>query len=142
MAMLPGERIAISRVWLAGGAALVLSLLGNAIVRSAAMAFFPIPPQFQALAVWDTIIIFTAVSVFGATVVFAILARLTRHAVKIFRGLSGILLVLTFIPNILMLIVNAPGATLPAVVSLMVMHVITAGITVGLLTTWPRVTLR
>jgi hypothetical protein len=135
----PGERIVISRVWLAGGAAFILSLLVNAILRALANAFFPISPLFQALAVWDTTIIFTFVGVFGATVVFAVLARLTRHAVKLFRGLAALLLVLSFIPNILMLTTNGPGATVPAVATLMVMHVTTAGITVWLLTTWPLV---
>ena len=133
------ERIAISRVWLAGGAALVLSLLANAIVRSLVMAFFPISPLFQALAEFGGIIVFTVIGVFGATVVFAILARLTRRAVIIYRWLAGVLLVLSFVPNVLMLVVDAPGATVPAVISLMVMHVVTAGFAVGLLTTWPRV---
>ena len=132
--------MAISRVWLAGGAALVLSLLANAIVRTAMVVIFPISPLFSARCrTWDTIIIFTLVGVFGATVVFAILARLTKHAIKLFRWLAGFLLIVSFVPNILMLTSNAPGATVPAVISLMVMHVITASITVGLLTTWPRV---
>ncbi len=136
----PGaDRIAIRRVWLAGGAALVISLLANAIVRTVVVAMFSISPLFRALETWDTIIIFTLVGVFGATVVFAILARLTKHAIKLFRWLAGFLLVVSFVPNILMLTLDAPGATLPSVISLMVMHVITAGITVGLLTTWPRV---
>ena len=133
------DRISIGRVWLAGGAAFVLSLLANAILRSLVMAFFTISPLFQALAVWDTIIVFTLVGVFAATVVFAVMARLTRHAIKLFRWLSGVLLIVSFVPNILMLTTNGPGATVPAVVTLMIMHVITAGITVGLLTTWPRV---
>ncbi len=136
----PGaDRIAIRRVWLAGGAALVLSLLANAIVRTVVVAMFSISPLFRALETWDTIIIFTLVGVFGATVVFAILARLTKYAIKLFRWLAGFLLVVSFVPNILMLTLDAPGATVPAVISLMVMHVITASITVGLLTTWPRV---
>ena len=100
----PGaERIAISRVWLAGGAALVISLLANAIVRTVMVVIFPISPLFRALSTWDTIIIFTLVGVFGATVVFAILARLTKHAIKLFRWLAGFLLVVSFVPNILML---------------------------------------
>ena len=132
-------RIAIGRVWLAGGAALVISLLANAIVRTVMVVIFSISPLFRALSTWDTIIIFTLVGVFGATVVFAILARLTKHAIKLFRWLAGFLLVVSFVPNILMLTSNAPGATVPSVISLMVMHVITASITVGLLTTWPRV---
>ena len=131
--------MAISRVWLAGGAALVFSLLANAIVRTVMVVVFPISPLFRALSTWDTIIIFTLVGVFGATVVFAILARLTKHAIKLFRWLAGFLLVVSFVPNILMLTLDAPGATVPSVISLMVMHVITASITVGLLTTWPRV---
>ena len=131
--------MAISRVWLAGGAALVFSLLANAIVRTVMVVVFPISPLFRALSTWDTIIIFTLVGVFGATVVFAILARLTKHAIKLFRWLAGFLLVVSFVPNILMLTLDAPGATVPSVISLMVMHVITASITVGLLTTWPLV---
>ena len=135
----PTERVAISRVWLAGGAAFVISMIANVIVRTATMAFFPISPLFLALESWQPIAVLTLVGVFGATVVFAILARLTPHVIIIYRWLAGILLLISFIPNVLMLIVDAPGATLPAVISLMVMHVLTAAITVFLLTTWPRV---
>ena len=137
----PTERIAISRVWLAGGAAFVISVLANVIVRIVVVAFFPISPLFLALETWQPIVVFTLIGVFGATVVFAILARLTARAIIIYRWLAGVLLLVSFIPNILMLIVDAPGATIPAVISLMVMHVLTAAITVSLLTTWPRVRL-
>lgn len=133
------DRIAISRVWLAGGAAFVFSLLANALVRIAVKAVFPISPLFLALQEWQGVIFLTFVGVLGATVVFAILVRLTKHAIKLFRGLAVILLLFSFVPNILMLTTNGPGATVPAVGSLMVMHVVTAAITVGLLTTWPRV---
>ena len=133
------DRIAISRVWVAGGAAFLLSLIANALVRILVKAVFPISHLFAALQEWQGIIFLTFVGVLGATVVFAILARLTKHAIRVFRGLALILLLLSFIPNILMLTTNGPGATIPAVGSLMVMHVITAGITVWLLTTWPRV---
>ena len=138
MTMERAERIAISRVWLAGGAAFVLAAIANVIVRTVVMALFPISPLFLALETWQPIIVFTLVGVFGATVVFAIIARFTARAVIIYRWLAGVLLVLSFIPNVLMLVADAPGATLPAVISLMVMHVVTAVITVGLLTTWPR----
>ncbi len=133
------DRIAISRVWVAGGAAFLLSLIANALVRILVKAAFPISPLFLALHEWQGIIFLTFVGVLGASVVFAILARLTKHAIRVFRGLALILLLFSFVPNILMLTTNGPGATVPAVASLMVMHVVTAGITVGLLTTWPRV---
>lgn len=136
----PGAgRIPLSRVWLAGGAAYVLSLLANALVRIVVKAVFPISPLFLALEEWNGIFFLTFIGVLGATIVFAILTRLTRHAVKLFRGLAVVFLLLSFVPNILMLTTNGPGATVPAVASLMVMHVVTAAITVGLLTTWPRV---
>ncbi len=133
------DRIVISRVWLAGGAAFVLSLIANAIVRIVVKAVFPISHLFVALQEWQGIIFLTFVGVLGATIVFAILARLTKHAIKVFRGLALIILLLSFIPNVLMLTTNGPGATVPAVGSLMVMHIVTAAITVWLLTTWPRV---
>ena len=133
-------RVPLSRVWLAGGAAYVLSLLANALVRVVVKAVFPISPLFLALEEWNGIFFLTFVGVLGATIVFAILTRVTRHAVKLFRGLAVIFLLLSFVPNILMLTTNGPGATVPAVASLMAMHVVTAIITVGLLTTWPRVT--
>ena len=132
-------RISLSRVWLAGGTAFLLSLLANTIVRVAVKALFPISPLFLALEEWRGIVFLTFVGVLGATIVFAILTRLTRHAIKLFYGLAVIFLLLSFVPNILMLTTNGPGATVPAVASLMVMHVLTAGITVGLLTTMPRV---
>ncbi len=135
------ERIVISRVWLAGLIAFVFSVVANILVRAVVVAVFPISPLFQALESAQPVIFLTFVGVLGATIVFAVLTRLTQHAVVVFRLLSAVLLLLSFVPNILMLTTNGPGATVPAVASLMVMHVITAVLTVGLLTTWPRVRL-
>lgn len=132
-------RISMGRIWLAGGLAYVLSVLANAIVRIIVKAVFPISPLFAALQEWNGIFFLTFIGVLGATIVFAILSRLTKHAVKIFYGLAVIFLLLSFVPNILMLTTNGPGATVPAVAGLMVMHVVTAVITVWLLTTWTRV---
>lgn len=124
----------MGRPWWIGLLVIVLSIAGNAIVRTIAMALFAIPPEFEPLA-WPRFTFFTVIGAVGATIVFAIVARFSRRPMRLFRIIALIVLLISFLPDVGLLTGRPfPGITVPGVVSLMVMHVVSAAIAVGLLT--------
>jgi hypothetical protein len=77
----------------------------------------------------------TALGVLGAVIVFALLARFARRPLLMFKRIATVALVLSFVPDILLLVASEPGATLASVGVLMSMHVVTWAISVGMLIT-------
>lgn len=129
-----------SRILVAGVVALVAALVVNLALRAIALALVDISAEFMPLATNFPVILFTTLGVLGATAVYFFLVRRRRGAaVATFRRLAIIVLILSFLPDIGLLLSGAPGATLPAILALMVMHVTTAVIVVGVLT---RMTVR
>jgi hypothetical protein len=130
--------IEMVQLWWVGLLMIVLSIAGNAIVRTITMALFDIPPEFRPLA-WSQFIFFTVVGAVGATVVFAIVARLSQRPIRLFRRIAIGVLLISFLPDIGLLVGRPfPGITVPGVLSLMVMHVVSAVVAVGLLTRLAR----
>lgn len=127
------QQINMGRLWWAGLLAAVVATIGNILVRMATVALFPIPETFPPFAL-QRIALFSVVGVVGATGVLALLARFTQRPVRWFWIVSLVVLVLSFIPNILLLITrNLPGTNVPGVLSLMLMHVVAAAAAVGIL---------
>ena len=61
------------------------------------------------------------------------LQRFVRDTARVYVRLAIVALVLSWIPDVALLFINEPGATVPAVASLMVMHTVAAAIVVTLL---------
>jgi uncharacterized protein DUF6069 len=68
-----------------------------------------------------------------AGVVYAVLRGFVRDADHVYVRLAIVALVLSWIPDVALLFINEPGATVPAVASLMVMHAVAAAVAVTLL---------
>src|SRR5439155_300469 len=66
-------------------------------------------------------------------VALPVLQRFVCDVSRAYVRLAIVALVLSWIPDIALLFINEPGATVPAVGSLMVMHAVAAGIVVTLL---------
>ena len=128
----PSERVSLKRLLWAGPLAIVLALIANGIVRAIALAVLDIPADFMPLQS-PAFIFLTVVLLLGAIVTFAVIGRLSRRPVRTFQIVAAIVLVLSFLPDIGLLVSGAPGATLPGVLTLMLMHVIAAGVVVGVL---------
>jgi hypothetical protein len=128
----PSERVSLKRLLWAGPLAIVLALIANGIVRAIALALLDIPADFQPLQT-PAFIFLTVVLLLGAILTFAVIGRLSRRPVRTFQIVALIVLVLSFIPDIGLLASGAPGATLPGILVLMLMHVIAAGIVVWVL---------
>lgn len=128
------QTVKTGRLWWVGLLAAGVASVGNILVMVITNALFAIPASFRPFAV-PPIVIFTVLSVAAATGVFALLGRFTQRPIYWFWIVSVIVLLLSFVPNILTLTgaFPMPGTTVPGVVALMVMHVVAAAAAVGLL---------
>jgi hypothetical protein len=117
---------------LGGGVALVLTNLANLNVRAVASALFRIAPTFPPLASPVSVIFLTSVAVIVASVVFAVLTRVsTQPDVTFIRTAMAVLPLTWLLP--LLVASRFPGASVAAVVTLLVMHSVTAVLTVAVL---------
>jgi hypothetical protein len=137
-APLAEERVSWRRLLWVGPLAIVASVIANQIVQFIALALLNISPDFPPLMIGPPIM-FTIIGVLGAVIVYAIIGRLSRRPIRLFRVIALIALVLSFIPDIGLLTSNMlPGTSLTAVLTLAIMHVVAWAITVWMLTTLAR----
>ncbi len=129
------QRVALHKLVWVGSLTIVVAALVNLVIRSAAVAFFGVPSGFTYL---------QAPFVIGSTLVFLLLAllafvlvgRFARRPVWFYRMLALVALLVSFLNPIMALngAFPAPGMHLHIFWTMIVMHVVTAGITVSLLT--------
>src|SRR6266516_491153 len=122
-------------VWV-GPLTILVAVLCNLVIRTIAVAFFGVPDGFTYL---------QAPFVIGSTVVFLVLAlvafilvgRFARRPVRFYRMLALVALFVSFLNPVLALVglFPAPGMNLHIFWTMIVMHTVTALITVSLLTT-------
>lgn len=113
-----------SRIWLGGLVTIVLAVIGNLILLWLASLLLTIPPEFEPLGPLR-ISIFTVVFVLSGIIVYAILAAKAEHPIRTYQRVAWIFLIVSFIPDIAMLFIDfMPGATVTAVVVLMLTHVV------------------
>ncbi len=131
-----GERFAIRKLVWVGPLTIVVVALVNLVVRTLAVSFFGVASSFVYL---------LAPFVIGSTVAFLLLAllafvlvgRASSHPVRIFRIVAGVALLVSFLNPILLLagLFPATGMNLHIFWTMIVMHCVSALITVSLLTT-------
>jgi peptidoglycan/LPS O-acetylase OafA/YrhL len=116
-----------------GGIAVVVGVLANAAPALGANAF-DIAPEFRALTI-PPVAFLSALGTVGATVFYWFLRRRRSDADRLSGRIAAGVLLLSLIPDVGLLAVD-PAATPLAVVVLMVMHVVVAAVSVGLLVSW------
>ena len=98
-------------------------LVINSLIALLARALFDIPSQFQQL----TLPVYGFLTVVGAiagAIGWHLVATRSRNAAGVLRVLVPTVLVLSFIPDVLLLVTDSqPGTTTAGVVALMLMHV-------------------
>lgn len=109
-----------------------LSVAANVVVLAVAKELLDLAPNLQALD-WRPVIFLTVVGAVGATLVYAGLTRIAARPDRTFIIVAGVVLVLSFLPDVLFL-PGDPGATTAAIAALMLMHVVVAVICVWVLT--------
>lgn len=124
------------KLWVRGLKGLATSIVAALVVRWAAVASFDIPAEFPPLAGPGPTIFFTAVGALGAIAVFGAVRRRADRPERLFRRIAAVVLLLSFVPDVLLLSDGAavPGATPASVGTLMVMHVAVAAVMVWFLT--------
>ena len=119
------------RIVLATAIALVIAVPVDLAIEAFARQAFAVSPEFEPFQ--GTVAPYTAGGVVLAGFAFAVLQRFVRDMTRVYVRLAMVALVLSWIPDLALLFINEPGATVPAVGSLMVMHAVAAGIVVTLL---------
>lgn len=114
-----------------GVAATILAAVCNAALVPVARAL-DVAPGFEPIA-YPPVVFLTVLGGLAGTVVFAVVVRLSGDPARTFTRLAAGVLVLSFVPDLLLLQVQ-PAATVPGVLVLMAMHVVAAVVIVGLLT--------
>ena len=130
----PIERIAVNRLLWIVPLTILAAVVANVIIQQIAVAVLNPDSAFLPLTLMPPII-FTVVGVLGAVVVYAVIGRFSRQPVRLFRRVALVALVVSFIPDILMLVTGFnPGTTAANVAVLILMHIVAWGIAVGMLT--------
>ncbi len=134
----PIQQVAFKRLWWVGPLTIVAAIIANVLIRQTAVAVLQPDPRFMPLS-QAAPIVFTLFGVLGAVIVFALVGRFSRRPLRLFRRIALVTLVVTFVPDILMLVTGFnPGTTLANVIVLMLMHVVAWAISVYMLTTLAR----
>src|SRR2546422_7739290 len=132
----PKVRFAIRKLVWVGPVTIVVVALVNLVVRLLAVSFFGVASSFVYL---------QAPFVIGSTVVFLVLAllafalvgRLSNRPVRIFRIVASVALLVSFLNPIMLLagLFPAAGMNLHIFWTMLVMHCVSALLSVSLLTT-------
>ncbi len=116
---------------------MALAIVVNVVIRTVAVSVLGIGEGFLPLGVGPTVF-FTVVGMAGAVVVFGLVIRLAKRPVRVFRRVALVLLV-SLVPDLLLLFSGSmPGTTIAGVFTLMVEHVASWAIAVGVLTSLVR----
>jgi Family of unknown function (DUF6069) len=119
------------RIVLVTAIAIVLAVPLDLAIEAFARQAFAVSPDFEPFQ--GTIAPYSAGGVVLAGVVFAVLRRFVHNADRVYVRVAIVALVLSWIPDAALLVIHDPGATVPVVASLMVMHAATAAVVVTLL---------
>jgi Family of unknown function (DUF6069) len=132
----PRERFATRKLLWVGPLAIVVVAIANLIIRTIAVAFFGVPDGFLYL---------QAPFVIGSTVIFLLLAllasvlvnRFARRPIRFYRVLALVALFVSFLNPVMAFadLFPVPGMNVHIFWTMIVMHIVSAIIAVGLLTT-------
>ncbi len=118
-----------------GALTVALAVVVNVVIRTVAVSVLGIGEGFEPLGVGPTVF-FTVVGMAGAVVVFGLILRFARRPVRLFRRVALAVLLVSLVPDVLMLFSGSmPGATVAGVLTLIVEHVASWAVAVGVLTT-------
>ena len=119
------------RIVLATAIAVVIAIPLELAIEAFARRAFAVSPEFEPFQ--GTVAPYTAGGVVLAGIAYAVVQRFLRDADRVYIRLAIVALVLSWIPDVALLFINEPGATVPAVASLMVIHAAAAAVVVTLL---------
>jgi Family of unknown function (DUF6069) len=132
------ERVSLTRLLWVGPLTIIAAVVANVAFVTVTNPLFGVPPDFPALT-REAVAAFTAVGVLLAVVVFALVARFARRPISLYRRIAIVALMLSFIPDLALLLIPGPiPVRVREVVLLMATHVVAAAVTIGLLSSLTR----
>ena len=136
----PSQKLPISRIAMAGGIAIVASVVVNVLIWWLGSMLVNPPADFLPMASPMPAIMFTTIFLVAATVVYAIINAVSKNPARVFTIVAVVALVLGLIPDIMLLVApeNMPMGTptVPAVLVLIVMHFAAFAITMWAFLRW------
>lgn len=120
-----------------GLATVVAATLANVLVYYVGGALVAYNSRFLPLVGVIGSISFTLPAAIGAVLLYAVLLRFAHHPARTFTIVAAVVFVVTLIPDFTY-IPTVPGATGGQTAVLVAMHVVAAGVIVGILTTFAR----
>lgn len=122
--------VSVRTALVAGAVAGLLAAVLNVIVATTARAVFDVSDDFMPLTP-GPVVMWTVLGVIVGALGWRLIVNKSSDSGALLRRLVPTVLVLSFIPDVALLVSDAmPGTTTAAVLSLMVMHVITAAVAV------------
>jgi len=121
------------RIALATAIAAAVGTAADLAIEALGRSVLAVPSEFEPY--HGTVAPYTIGGVVLAGVAYWIVSRFARDPRTAYVRLSAVALVLSWIPDLALLAINEPGATVAAVGSLMAMHAVSAAVVVGLLLT-------
>ena len=133
------EQVALRKLIWVGPLTIVSTVIVNLIIRSIAVSSFGIPETFQYMEA-PYVIGSTILFVLVALLVFVLVNRFARRPIQFYRLLAFVVLCISFLSPVMALVglFPAPGMTLSIFWTMIVMHIVSAIIVVGLFTTLTR----
>ena len=125
-------KVRLRKLLWVGHLAVLASILAVLIVRVVAVAILRPDPTPLSLG-WIIPIVSTFVFVAGAVLVFALVSRFAANPIRTYQIIAFIVLILSFVPDVVFVQVHFLNSTWPITIALMVMHVVVWGICVVML---------
>jgi len=126
-------RIDLRRLWWAGPLTILAAVIVDLAIMWTARALIDVDPGFKPFSELQVAGL-TVLGVGAGVAAFAVIARKASRPVQTFRVVALVALLLSFIPDIGLLVTKPyPGSEPAPVGILMLMHVAAAAITVGML---------
>jgi Family of unknown function (DUF6069) len=133
------EHVALRKLIWVGPLTIVSTAIANLIIRTIAVSFFGVPETFQYVQA-PYVIGSTIIFVLMALLAFVLVNRFARRPIQFYRILAFVVLCISFLSPVLALVglFPAPGMTLSIFWTMILMHIVSAIIVVGLFTTLTR----
>ena len=116
------------RIVLATAIALLIAVPLDLGIEAIARQAFSVSPEFEPFQ--GTVAPYAAGGVILAGIAYAVVCRFFRDPDRVYVRLAIVALVLSWVPDVALLVINEPGGTVPAVGSLMLIHAVAAAIVV------------
>lgn len=134
MSKQPNNKFSTKHTWVVGLGAISVSIFINLVILYFAKGFLGIPSDFVPLR-GMTVMLFTIIGTFTATLAFWIITRFSKNPIRTFQVVALISLVVSIVPHIRS-ILNPPDFDLPLSASIIgglfiLFHVAAASVCIG-----------